>query len=44
MQSIRVLRDSVSQTVLINVYHAKFESMVKYGYIFWGGVQKDFQT
>jgi hypothetical protein len=34
----------VSQTVLINVYYAKFESVLKYGIIFWGGVQKDFKT
>jgi hypothetical protein len=34
----------VSQTVLINVYHAKFESVLKYGIIFWDGVQKDFET
>jgi hypothetical protein len=34
----------VSQTVFINVYHAKFESVLKYDIIFWGGVQKDFET
>jgi hypothetical protein len=41
--SIYVARDRVSQTVLINVYYAKFESVLKYGNIFWGGVQKDFK-
>jgi hypothetical protein len=34
----------VSQTVLINVYYAKFESVLKYGIVFWGGVQKDFKN
>jgi hypothetical protein len=34
----------VSQIVLINVYYAKLESVLKYGIIFWGGVQKDFKT
>jgi hypothetical protein len=34
----------VSQAVLINVYYAKFESVLKYGIIFWGGVQKDFKN
>jgi hypothetical protein len=38
---IKSLEDRVSQTVLINVYYAKFESVLKYGIIFWGGVQKD---
>jgi hypothetical protein len=38
------LRDTMSQTVLINVYYAKFESVLKYGIIFWGGIQKDFKT
>jgi hypothetical protein len=33
----------VSQTVLINVYYAEFESVLKYGIIFWGGVQNDFK-
>jgi hypothetical protein len=32
---IKSLRDTVSQTVLINVYYAKFESVLKYGIIFW---------
>jgi hypothetical protein len=40
---IKSLRDRVSQIVLINVYYAKFESVLKYGIIFWGGVQKDFK-
>jgi hypothetical protein len=40
----------LSRTILkrlsepINVYHAKFESVLKYNIIFWGGVQKDFET
>jgi hypothetical protein len=34
----------VSQTVLINVCYAKFESVLKYGIIFWGSVQKDFKN
>jgi hypothetical protein len=33
----------VSQTVLINAYYAKFESVLEYSIIFWGGVQKDFK-
>jgi hypothetical protein len=33
----------VSQTVLINVHYAKFESVLKYGITFWGGVHKDFK-
>jgi hypothetical protein len=33
----------MSQTILINVYYAKFESVLKYGIIFWGGVHKDFK-
>jgi hypothetical protein len=41
---IKSLRDSVSQTVLRNVYFAKFESVLKYGIIFWGGMQKDSET
>jgi hypothetical protein len=40
---IKSLRDRVNQTVLINVYYVKFESVLKYGIIFWGGVQKDFK-
>jgi hypothetical protein len=35
---IKSLRDTMSQTVLINVYCAKFESVLKYGIIFCGGV------
>jgi hypothetical protein len=35
---IKSLRGTVSQTVLINVYYVKFESVLKYGTIFWGGV------
>jgi hypothetical protein len=34
----------VSQSVLRNVYLAKFESVLKCGIIFWGGVQKDSET
>jgi hypothetical protein len=41
---IKSLRGSVSQTVLRNVYLAKFQSVLKYGIIFWGGVQKDSET
>ncbi|PNF17023.1 hypothetical protein B7P43_G02754 [Cryptotermes secundus] len=41
---IKSLRDSVSQSVLRNVYLAKFESVLKYGIIFWGGVKKDSET
>jgi hypothetical protein len=42
--SIKSLRDSVSQTVLRSVYLAKIESVLKYGIIFWGGMQKDSET
>jgi hypothetical protein len=38
---IRSLRDLISPSVLRNVYIAKFESVLRYGIIFWGGVQKD---
>jgi hypothetical protein len=38
---IKSLWDSVSQTGLRNVYLAKFGSVLKYGIIFQGGVQKD---
>jgi hypothetical protein len=38
------LRDTVSQTVLTNVYYAKFESVLKYDIIFWDGVRKDFKN
>jgi hypothetical protein len=38
------LRDAVGQTVLINVYYAKFESVLKYDIFFWGGVQRDFKN
>jgi hypothetical protein len=41
---IKSLWDTASQTVLINVYYDKFESVLKYGIIFWGGVQKDFKN
>jgi hypothetical protein len=34
---IKSLRNSVSVSVLRNVYLTKFESMLKYGIIFWGG-------
>jgi hypothetical protein len=34
---IKSLRDSVSLRVLKNVYFTKFDSMLKYGIIFWGG-------
>jgi hypothetical protein len=36
--SIKSLRDSVSTPVLRNVYFTKFESILKYGIIFCGGV------
>jgi hypothetical protein len=35
---IKSLHDSVSIPVLENVYFTKFESILKYGIIFWGGV------
>jgi hypothetical protein len=41
---IKSLSDTVSQAVLINVYYEKFESVLKYGIIFWGSVDKDFKT
>jgi hypothetical protein len=41
---IKSLRDSVSQTVLRNMYLANFESVLKYGIIFWSGVLKDSKT
>jgi hypothetical protein len=34
---IKSLRDSVSLWVLKNAYFTKFESIFKYGIIFWGG-------
>jgi hypothetical protein len=33
---IKSLHDSVSIPVLRNVYFTKFESILKYGIIFWG--------
>jgi hypothetical protein len=41
---IKSLRDSVSLPVLRNVYFTKFESIMKYGMIFWGGRLKDTET
>jgi hypothetical protein len=35
---IRSFRNSVSIPVLSNVYCTKFESILEYGIIFWGGV------
>lgn len=35
---IKSLHDSVSKPVLRNMYFTKFESIVRYGIIFWGGV------
>jgi hypothetical protein len=41
---IKSLWDTVSQSLLINIYLAKFEFVLKYGIIFWGGMQKDSET
>jgi hypothetical protein len=41
---IKSLWDSVSQSVLINVYLAKSEFVLKYSIIFGGVVQKDSET
>jgi hypothetical protein len=41
---IKSLRDSVSLQVLRNVYFTKFESILKYGIIFWGGGSNDTKT
>jgi hypothetical protein len=41
---IQFLGDTAGQTVLIDVYYAKFESVLKYGNTFWGGVHKDFKN
>ena len=35
---IKSLRDSVSKPILRNIYFTKFESLLRYGIIFWGGV------
>jgi hypothetical protein len=35
---IKSLRDSVSKPILRNIYFTKFESILRYGIIFWGGV------
>jgi hypothetical protein len=41
---IKSLRDSVSLPILRNVYFTEFESILKYGIIFWGGGPKDADT
>ncbi|PNF39982.1 hypothetical protein B7P43_G15963 [Cryptotermes secundus] len=41
---IKSLRDLVSLPILRSVYFAKFESLLRYGIIFWGCGQKDIQT
>jgi hypothetical protein len=41
---IKSLRDSVSLQILKNAYFTKFESIFKYGIIFWGGGSKDTET
>jgi hypothetical protein len=41
---IKFLRDSVSLPILRNVYLTKFESILKYGIIFWEGRLKDTET
>jgi hypothetical protein len=35
---IKSLHDSVSKPILRNMYFTKFESILRYGIIFWGGV------
>jgi hypothetical protein len=35
---IKSLHDSVSKPILRNLYFTKFESILRYGIIFWGGV------
>jgi hypothetical protein len=39
---IKFLRDTVSQTVLINLYYAKFESVLEIWYHFLGWCPKGF--
>ncbi|PNF26486.1 hypothetical protein B7P43_G14318 [Cryptotermes secundus] len=41
---IKSLRNSVSLQVLRNVYFTKFESIFKYGIMFWGGGGKEIDT
>jgi hypothetical protein len=41
---IKSLRDVVSLSILRNIYLTKFESILKYGIIFWGGGHKDTDT
>jgi hypothetical protein len=41
---IKSLHDVVSLSILRNVYLTKFESIMKYGIIFWGGGPKDTDT
>jgi hypothetical protein len=40
---IKSLHDCVSLPILRNVYFIKFEAILKYDIIFWGGNQKDIQ-
>jgi hypothetical protein len=41
---IKSLRDSVSLPILKSIYITKFESVLKYGTLFWGGQLKDMET
>jgi hypothetical protein len=41
---VKSLRDLVSLPILRNFYFTKFESILKYGILFWGGGQKENQT
>jgi hypothetical protein len=41
---IKFLHDAVSLSVLRNVWLTKFESILKYGIIFWGGGPKETDT
>jgi hypothetical protein len=40
---IKSLHDCVNRPILRNVYFTKFESILKYVIIFWGGGQKENQ-
>jgi hypothetical protein len=41
---IKSLRNSVSLQVFKNIYFTKFESILKYGIIFWGGGCKEVEA
>jgi hypothetical protein len=41
---IKSLCDSVSLSIFKNIYITKFESVLKYGILFWGGQLKDMET